>query len=69
MTTTNWLPRTGVKSEPERVTARLDDLPLIMIPDRRVLKIEELSKRVRELEAKCGRGSPAQSPDPADTAR
>lgn len=25
-----------------------------MIPDRRVLKIEELSKRVRELEVKCG---------------
>lgn len=42
------------KSEPERVTARLEDLPLIMIPDRRVLKIEELSKRVRELEVKCG---------------
>jgi acetone carboxylase alpha subunit len=25
-----------------------------MIPDRRVLKIEELNKRVRELEAQCG---------------
>jgi hypothetical protein len=42
------------KSEPERVTGRLEDLPLIMIPDRRVLKIEELNKRVRELEAQCG---------------
>lgn len=42
------------KSEPERVRGRLEDLPLIMMPDRRVLKIEELSKRVDELEAKCG---------------
>lgn len=42
------------KSEPERVTGRLEDLPLIMMPDRRVLKIEELNKRVRELEAQCG---------------
>jgi acetone carboxylase alpha subunit len=42
------------KSEPERVTGLLEDLPLIMIPDRRVLKIEELNKRVRELEAQCG---------------
>ncbi|WP_018405445.1 hydantoinase B/oxoprolinase family protein [Marinobacter gelidimuriae] len=42
------------KSEPERVTGRLEDLPLIMMPDRRVLKIEKLSKRVDELEAQCG---------------
>ncbi|MFZ2177736.1 MAG: hydantoinase B/oxoprolinase family protein [Rhodococcus sp. (in: high G+C Gram-positive bacteria)] len=41
-------------NEPARVTAPLDELPLIMIPDRRVLKIEKLERRVRELEKKCG---------------
>ena len=40
--------------EPERVKAKLGDLPLIMVPDRRVLKIEKLQARVIELETKYG---------------
>ncbi|CAN5277316.1 hydantoinase B/oxoprolinase family protein [soil metagenome] len=42
------------KLEPERVKAKLEDLPLIMVPDRRVLKIGALEARVRELEEKYG---------------
>ncbi len=40
--------------KPARVKAKLADIPLIMIPDRRVLKIEKLDQRVRELEEKYG---------------
>ncbi|TFD75263.1 acetone carboxylase subunit alpha [Cryobacterium sp. Sr8] len=40
--------------EPERVTGKLGELPLIMVPDRRVLKIARLEERVRELEQKYG---------------
>lgn len=40
--------------EPERVKGKLEELPLIMIPDRRVLKISRLEARVRELEQKYG---------------
>ncbi|MDH6236103.1 hydantoinase B/oxoprolinase family protein [Cryobacterium sp. CG_9.6] len=40
--------------EPERVKGKLEDLPLIMVPDRRVLKISKLEARVRELEEKYG---------------
>ena len=40
--------------EPERVNGKLEDLPLIMVPDRRVLKISKLEARVRELEEKYG---------------
>ncbi len=42
------------KFDAERVTGRVSELPLIMIPDRRVLKIAELTKRVHELEGLCG---------------
>jgi acetone carboxylase alpha subunit len=40
--------------EPERVKGKLGELPLIMVPDRRVLKIARLEERVRELEQKYG---------------
>jgi hypothetical protein len=40
--------------EPERVKGKLSELPLIMVPDRRVLKISKLEQRVRELEEKYG---------------
>ena len=40
--------------EPERVKGKLRELPLIMVPDRRVLKISRLEARVRELEQKYG---------------
>lgn len=40
--------------EPQRVKGRLSEIPLVMIPDRRVLKIDQLNRRVRELEEKCG---------------
>jgi hypothetical protein len=40
--------------EPERVKGKLEELPLIMVPDRRVLKIRKLEARVRELEQKYG---------------
>ena len=40
--------------EPERVKGKIGDLPLIMVPDRRVLKISRLEARVRELEQKYG---------------
>ena len=40
--------------EPERVKGKIGDLPLIMVPDRRVLKISKLEARVRELEQKYG---------------
>lgn len=39
---------------PERVTAPLADLPLIMLPDVRDLKLAALQERVRELEEKHG---------------
>ena len=42
------------KIEPERVKGKIKDLPLIMVPDRRVLKISKLEARVRELEQKYG---------------
>jgi hypothetical protein len=41
-------------AEPERVKGKLAELPLIMVPDRRVLKINKLEARVRELEDKYG---------------
>lgn len=40
--------------EPERVKGKLGELPLIMVPDRRVLKISRLEARVRELEQRYG---------------
>lgn len=40
--------------EPQRVKGKLSEIPLVMIPDRRVLKIEAQQKRIRELEAKYG---------------
>ena len=40
--------------EPQRVKRKLNEIPLVMIPDRRVLKIEAQNKRIRELEAKYG---------------
>jgi len=42
------------KMEPERVKAKLSELPLIMVPDRRVLKINKLEQRILELEKKYG---------------
>jgi acetone carboxylase, alpha subunit len=39
---------------PRRVTATIDEMPIIMIPDRRELKIAKLESRVAELEAKHG---------------
>lgn len=39
---------------PERVKGTIEDLPLIMVPDRRVLKIRALEERVMELEDKYG---------------
>src|SRR5450759_210846 len=38
--------------EPERVKGKLSELPLIMVPDRRVLKINKLQQRILELEKK-----------------
>ncbi|HEY8720065.1 hydantoinase B/oxoprolinase family protein [Pengzhenrongella sp.] len=40
--------------EPERVKGKLAELPLVMVPDRRVLKIGRLEARVLELEQKYG---------------
>ncbi|HZM57549.1 MAG TPA: hydantoinase B/oxoprolinase family protein [Acidimicrobiales bacterium] len=42
------------KLAPERVKGKIADLPLVMVPDRRVLKIRTLEARVRELEDKHG---------------
>ncbi|MCW2572004.1 MAG: acetone carboxylase, alpha subunit, partial [Frankiales bacterium] len=39
---------------PLRVTAPISELPIIMLPDRRDLKVAELETRVRELEEKHG---------------
>ena len=39
---------------PRRVTATIDEMPIIMIPDRREVKIAKLESRVAELEAKHG---------------
>jgi hypothetical protein len=39
---------------PVRVTAPISELPIIMLPDRRDLKVAELETRVRELEEKHG---------------
>ncbi len=39
---------------PRRVKATIDELPIIMIPDRREVKIASLEARVAELEAKHG---------------
>ncbi|MDN6438322.1 MAG: hydantoinase B/oxoprolinase family protein [Corynebacterium nuruki] len=39
---------------PERVSGKLADLPLINVPNRHVLKIGVLEKRVRELEERAG---------------
>jgi N-methylhydantoinase B/oxoprolinase/acetone carboxylase alpha subunit len=39
---------------PERVKATVDKLPLIMLPDRREVKISQLEERIRELETKHG---------------
>ena len=43
---------------PRRVKAPLEELPIIMIPDRRELKIAKLEDRVAELEAKYGEQVP-----------
>lgn len=40
--------------EPQRVKGKLSEIPLVMIPDRRVLKIERLNRRIQELEEKYG---------------
>ena len=47
--------------EPERVKGKLSELPLIMVPDRRVLKIGQLEARVLELEQKYGEEVPHKS--------
>jgi hypothetical protein len=39
---------------PRRVTAPIEKLPIILLPDRRDLKVAELETRVRELEQKYG---------------
>jgi hypothetical protein len=39
---------------PKRVTAPISQMPIIMLPDRRDLKVAELEARVRELEEKHG---------------
>jgi acetone carboxylase, alpha subunit len=39
---------------PKRVTAPVSQMPIIMLPDRRDLKVAELEARVRELEEKHG---------------
>ncbi|MEZ5150063.1 hydantoinase B/oxoprolinase family protein [Rhodococcus zopfii] len=38
----------------QRVTTTIDKMPIIMMPDRREVKISELTARVKELEAKHG---------------
>ncbi len=40
--------------EPQRVKGRLSEIPLVMVPDRRVLKIDRLARRVKELEEQFG---------------
>lgn len=40
--------------QPQRVKGKLSEIPLVMIPDRRMLKIEAQAKRIRELEEKYG---------------
>lgn len=42
------------KLAPERVKGKIEDIPLIMVPDRRVVKIRALEERIRELEDKHG---------------
>ncbi|CAN5421005.1 hydantoinase B/oxoprolinase family protein [soil metagenome] len=39
---------------PSRVTATIDEMPIIMIPDRREVKIGQLEARIAELESKHG---------------
>ena len=39
---------------PKRVVAPIDQMPIVMIPDRRDLKVAKLEERVRELELKHG---------------
>ena len=39
---------------PKRVRGKLGEIPLIFIPNRHVVKINKLEKRIRELEEKCG---------------
>ena len=39
---------------PKRVTAPISELPIVLLPDRRDLKVAELEARVRELEQKHG---------------
>jgi hypothetical protein len=39
---------------PKRVTAPVAEMPIIMLPDRRDLKVAQLEARVRELEEKHG---------------
>jgi hypothetical protein len=39
---------------PRRIKATIDEMPIIMIPDRREVKIAELEARVAELETKHG---------------
>jgi N-methylhydantoinase B/oxoprolinase/acetone carboxylase alpha subunit len=52
---TDELTATHFTSEgPERVKATVDKLPLIMLPDRREVKISQLEERIRELEQKHG---------------
>lgn len=49
LTATYWGPQGK-----ERVTGKLEDIPLINVPNRHVLKIERLEKRIEELETKYG---------------
>ncbi|MDT0323920.1 hypothetical protein, partial [Streptomyces millisiae] len=39
---------------PERVKAPLAELPLVVVPDRREVKIAKLESRIAELEARYG---------------
>jgi acetone carboxylase alpha subunit len=39
---------------PRRVTATIDEMPIIMVPDRREVKIAKLESRLAELEARHG---------------
>ncbi|WP_227429699.1 hydantoinase B/oxoprolinase family protein [Psychrobacter sp. I-STPA6b] len=41
-------------NKPKRVHGKLNELPLVTVPNRHVLRIEELEARVRELEADLG---------------
>ncbi|WP_369045296.1 hydantoinase B/oxoprolinase family protein [Sinomonas sp. P10A9] len=46
---------------PERVTKMIDEMPIIMIPDRREVKISKLEQRILELETKYNDRQPVKS--------